>query len=338
MKILVIQTAFIGDVILATPIIELLHQQFPNVVIDVLVRKGNEGLLEQHPYIHTLISWNKKHKKIPNLFRIIRQVRRTHYDAVINVHRFASSGLITFFSGAKHKIGFDKNPLSFAYSTKVKHSINDNMHEVQRNQALVEALISELQAIQPTNSKAIHPKAVISIQPPKLYPSTADFNAVSAYKAHPYICIAPTSVWFTKQFPKERWVELIHKQTIGQVYLLGAASDAPTCEFICAQFSGTAKHVYNLAGKFSFLESAALIKDAAMTYVNDSAPMHIASSMNAPVTAIFCSTIPQFGFGPLSEKAVILETKENLSCRPCGLHGHKQCPQQHFKCATSIAL
>ena len=92
----------------------------------------------------------------------------------------------------------------------------------------------------------------------------------------------------------------------------------------------------NLAGKLSFLESAALMRDAAMNYVNDSAAQHIASSVNAKITAIFCSTIPDFGFGPLSDDSVIIEAQEKLDCKPCGLHGHKTCPKGHFKCALNI--
>lgn len=119
-----------------------------------------------------------------------------------------------------------------------------------------------------------------------------------------------------------------------RIYLLGAASDTEICESI--RMATASDRVYNLAGQLSFLESASLMKDAVMNYVNDSAPMHLASAMNAPVSAIFCSTVPAFGFGPLSDKSVIIESKEKLTCRPCGLHGHKACPQKHFKCATTI--
>ena len=73
-----------------------------------------------------------------------------------------------------------------------------------------------------------------------------------------------------------------------------------------------------------------------MNYVNDSAPMHIASAMNAPVTAIYCSTIKEFGFGPLSDVSYVIEEKQNIACRPCGLHGHKACPLGHFQCAMDI--
>jgi heptosyltransferase-2 len=78
------------------------------------------------------------------------------------------------------------------------------------------------------------------------------------------------------------------------------------------------------------------MKDAAMNYANDSAPLHFASAMNAPVTAIYCSTVPSFGFTPLSDKSFIVETDQKLTCRPCGLHGRKACPLGHFNCAHTI--
>ncbi|MEO5782006.1 MAG: glycosyltransferase family 9 protein, partial [Ginsengibacter sp.] len=98
----------------------------------------------------------------------------------------------------------------------------------------------------------------------------------------------------------------------------------------------TNKNTEVLAGKLNFLQSAALMKNAVMNYVNDSAPLHFASAMDTPVTAIFCSTIPAYGFGPLSSNSFIVETKEVLSCRPCTLHGRKACPLGHYKCAFTI--
>jgi heptosyltransferase-2 len=75
------------------------------------------------------------------------------------------------------------------------------------------------------------------------------------------------------------------------------------------------------------------MKGAIMNYVNDSAPLHFASAVNAPVTAVFCSTVPAFGFGPLSDVSFVVETDIPLSCRPCGLHGYKACPLGHFNCS-----
>src|ERR1700744_2833168 len=100
LKFLVIQTAFTGDVVLATALIEKLHHYFPGEKIDFLLRKGNEGLLQGHPYINKLLIWDKKTQKKKNLLKIAMQVRREKYTHVINVHRFGTSGLVTFLSGA----------------------------------------------------------------------------------------------------------------------------------------------------------------------------------------------------------------------------------------------
>lgn len=318
---LIIQTAFIGDVILATALIEKLKFTFPNATVDFLLRKGNEDLLNHHPMIRSVLVWDKKKSKVKNLIGIIKQVKANRYDYVINVHRFASSGFITAFSGAKQKVGFDKNPLSFLYDHKVKHQIGNSIHEVQRNQMLISHLTDE------------------HASRPALYPSLNDFEKVKKIlkSSVSYICIAPTSVWFTKQLLKEKWIELINELDSSiAIYLLGAKADQSVCEIITN--NGPKDRVVNLAGQLSFLESAALMKGAIMNYVNDSAPMHIASSVNAPVTAVYCSTVPAFGFGPLSDKKFVIETKEKLTCRPCGLHGYKACPQGHFRCASSIKI
>ncbi len=314
---LIIQTAFIGDVILATGLIEKLHQQYPNASIDFLLRKGNEGLLTGHPLLRTVLIWDKKESKISNLIKIIGQVRNNRYDCVVNIHRFASSGFITALSGSKLKIGFDKNPLSFAFTKKIKHQIG-NLHEVQRNHQLIEEI-----------TDAHYAK-------PRLYPNEKDFDKVKSFQGDPYLCIAPTSVWFTKQFPAEKWIEFLTSigNRVGKIYLLGAPSDHAACESI--RLAAKNENVINLAGKVSFLESAALIKGAVMSFVNDSAPMHLASAVNAPVAAIFCSTVPSFGFGPLSDRSVIIETKDNLDCRPCGLHGFKHARKDISMCAYSI--
>lgn len=318
-KFLIIQTAFIGDVILATSVVEKLHQYYSESKIDFLLRKGNEGLLENHPVIDTLLIWDKKNSKYDNLKSISKSVKNTQYDVIINLHRFASSGLITAFSGAKQKLGYKKNPLSFSFTKKFEHNIGDGTHETERNQQLIADL---------TDKHTLRPV---------LYPTNKDYNVIEEYKISDYVCIAPTSVWFTKQLPKEQWVKLIDKLNDKLiVYLMGGPDDTEQCEII-KQLSKN-KNVVNLSGKLSLLSSAALMQQAKMNYVNDSAPLHIASAMNAPVTAYFCSTTPAFGFGPLSDDSKIIEVNEHLDCRPCGLHGKKVCPEKHFDCGFKIEL
>jgi len=328
-KFLVIQTAFIGDVVLATALIEKLYADYPDARIDFLVRKGNEELLTGHPYLHEVLIWDKKEHKLRNLLRMIGRIRRERYDVVINVQRFAATGLMTVLSGAKETIGFDKNPLSRFFTLRIPHIVSApaqpggsivsgaTLHEIDRNQALIASL---------TDDKPARPR---------LYPTPADEEKVARYKGKPYITVSPASVWFTKQYPKEKWASFIKRLPAEiMVYLLGAPSDRELCQNIFA--SNPSPLVVDLSGQLSFLQSTALMRGAVMNYVNDSAPMHFASAVNAPVTAVYCSTIPGFGFGPLSDRRHIVEVAESLDCRPCGLHGFKACPRGHFNCAYKI--
>lgn len=319
-QFLVIQTAFIGDVVLATGILEKLHARFPDAAIDFMVRKCNEGLLANHPFLREVLVWDKGAGKYRELMRLMKLVRARRYDKVINVQRFAATGLLTIASGAKEKIGFDKNPLSAGFTRRIKHRIStaeNPLHEIERNNALIAGF---------TDSEVFKPK---------LYPSTADYSKVAGFKSKPFICVAPSSVWFTKQYPEGKWVDFLRQLPPGySVFLLGAPSDKELCDRI-AVAAGRQKLI-NLAGQLNLLQSAALMKDAVMNYVNDSAPMHFASAMNAPVTAVYCSTLPSFGFGPVSDNSYVVETTEALPCRPCGLHGRKACPLTHFNCAHTI--
>lgn len=313
-KILIIQTAFIGDVILATPVIEKLHHFFPESEIDFLLRKGNEGLLDRHPYVNEVIVFDKKGGKYRNLVKLIRRIRSKRYDVVVNIQRYSTTGLITAFSGAKQTIGFEKNVLSRFFTFRIAHHMDhegQSEHEVLRNLRLIEHL---------TNS---------SFEMPKMYPQISDFDAVKCENS--YYCMAPTSVWFTKQYPFEKWVELMNALPHSHsIFLTGGKGDAAVCEELKRQ--STHPNIINKAGQLTFLQSAALMKGAEMNFVNDSAPLHICSAMNAPVRAMFCSTVPAFGYTPLSDDSMVIETDHSLSCRPCGLHGKVACPQGHFKC------
>lgn len=319
-KILVIQTAFIGDVVLATALLESLHQENPNKAISILVRKGNEALFKAHPFLDQVLVWDKQQNKYGHWLQLLFAIRKNKFDAVVNVQRYAATGLWTALSGAKMKIGFDKNPFAFLFSHPIAHqSVGNGLHEIERNHALLAPI-------------GILPKAK-----PALYPSNEDEKMVKSYQAQPYLCMAPASVWFTKQFPMHQWVNLLQTIPIDSpIYLLGGPGDKALNDQIIQQLQKP--NLVNMAGRLSFLASAALQKNAVLNYVNDSAPMHFASAVNAPVAAIYCSTIPDFGYGPLSDTSFIIETKQALPCRPCGLHGKKQCPLGHFNCAESIEL
>ena len=131
--------------------------------MDFLVRKGNEGLLNNHPFLHEVLIWNKKEKKKKNLFLLLKKIRKEKYDKVINLQRFASTGMLTAFSGAKEKIGFDKNPFSFLFTKKIKHDLSNKKHEVERNNELIAHFTDD------------------SFTKPRLYPSMEIMSEIKKY-------------------------------------------------------------------------------------------------------------------------------------------------------------
>lgn len=308
MKVLIIQTSFPGDTILASSLIESLHASIPNAQIHFLLRKGNESLFMNHPFLDKLWIWDKS-IKFKSALSLIRAFRNEKFDLIVNVQRFFMTGAITLLSGPKISIGFDKNPWSNFFTKKIKHEFKIGLHETLRNYQLIQ----EFAGI---------------FKKPKLYPPEIKISD------DPYIVLAPASVWFTKQWPEEYWIELGNLlQSKYKIVLLGGPADVELCERIEKEIG---VNVINTCGKYKLLESAGIIKNAQAIVCNDSAPAHLATAVNTPTVQIFCSTTTQFGFTADADKTIILQTEENLNCRPCNNHGLKACPLQHFSCAKSI--
>ena len=316
-QVLVIQPAFIGDAILASGLLETWHQAHPHTQLDLLVRKGNEQLYTEHPYLRNVLVWDKQGGKYRQLWRLLKSIRETKYDLIVNPHRFASSGLLAAFGGANYSVGFKKNPLSRWFSARYAHHISaapNGLHEVDRNHKLIANWCA---------NKA----------QPKLYPSDTNLQHISHLSVNTFSVLAPGSVWATKQLPLEHWQDLQARfPEEYTLYCVGAPSDSAICEQIAQRRPNT----FNLAGKLQLLDTAALLQHADRLYTNDSAPLHLASAVGCPTTAFFCSTVPAFGFGPLATDSEVIEHPGELACRPCGLHGKSACPEGHFKCGHSI--
>ena len=146
-RFLIIQTAFIGDVILATAMLEQLHEAYPHAALDILVRKGNEGLLANHPFLNEVLIWHKKgtvvNFKYKDLWRLLKMIRPRQYDAVLNLQRFGTMGLLTMLSEAKITIGFDKSPFARFFTHRLEHRFEPGMHEVDRNASFLSVLGTE---------------------------------------------------------------------------------------------------------------------------------------------------------------------------------------------------
>jgi heptosyltransferase-2 len=325
-KILILQTAFLGDVILALPVVQTLKNLMPDCIIDFLCIPVTANALENHPDINKIIKFDKKGKdKLGKLIEVISTVKKEHYDIVLCPHRSFRSALITYYSKAPVRIGFDRNSMSFLLSGKVIY--DKEAHEIQRGLDLIGAI----PGVEADDSK-VSSKA-------KLNPSEHDFKLVDALleKADKskLITLAPCSKWYTKQLIKEKAEEIIRVlfSKGHEVLLIGGAEDFKYCKELEKDISDS--RLFNLCGRLSPLQSYAAISRSKALITVDSAAQHLGSASDVPITLIYGSTDRSFGFFPLEAKSVIIENK-NLDCRPCTDHGRTKCPLGHFKCIADL--
>ena len=309
--VLIIQTAFLGDAILITSLLEKIRCESPHTLIHLLVRKGNVAIFEAYPHPVQVWSYDKSNKRRSwmELFRAFSSLR---FDQVFVAQRFFGMGLLSILIGAKRVVGFDKNPLSFFFSEKVAHSWGDGSHEIERNTKLLTSWLGD------------------KVHQPLLKTDSTPYLQI------PYICISPGSVWETKRVPLAIWIEMIHRLPKDlPIVLMGAPNEVHLSNEIAA---ACLEHtIHNETGKHGLLAAIGIYQHALLAYVNDSGPLHICSATNTPTVAVFCSTVPSFGFGPLAAWNRVVQAKEPLACKPCGDHGKKQCPLGHFACGFGIS-
>lgn len=319
-RILIIQTAFLGDVILTLPLVQMLKKHLPDPQIDFLCIPSVKDLFRHNPLINKLIVYDKRGD---DTFGRIKNEIKGNYDIVISPHRSARSSLLAFASKAKQRITFTKSSFTFLYTDKVKYETG--IHEIQRNLSLLSPLgIDEKEIIKPElfigNEERKRAQEILN-----------EYNV-----SENAIALAPGSVWFTKRYPKEKFGRLLEllMQTNEKVFLIGGESDRELGDFLisCSQN----ENVINTAGKLNILESAELIRRCRLLITNDSAPLHLANAVGTKVVSLWGATIPQFGFFPYGENDVIIET-EGLKCRPCSIHGGDKCPIGTFVCMRNIS-
>ncbi len=319
-NILVIQTAFLGDVILITPLIRAVKQIFPQAEIDVLVVPQDGAVLDNNPNIHSVIGFDKRENKLKAFWQTMRILRRNKYDLAIAPHSSVTTAYLMLLSGIKERLGFDRWHASKYLTMKVPHP--DGVHKIERL----------LELLKPFSDKNF------PIQT-EIFPAEKDKQKAKELLAglksrkSKIIAIAPGSVWFTKRWPEEHYIELL--KMLGEKdyhpVFIGAADEREICDRI---INTAGIKALNVAGKTSILESAALIEQSDLMICNDSGPLHIANAVKTDVFVFFGPTTRKFGYYPYRENDKIFEVE--LSCRPCGSHGSNECPLKHFECMRKI--
>ncbi len=322
-KILIIQTAFLGDVILALPMAQTIKAHLPEAEIDFLCIPSTSSVLENHPALHNVIEYDKKGgDKLDKFIEVLNEIREVEYDIVICPHRFFRSALLTYYSESKVRIGFEENSLAFLLTNKVKY-IKDK-HEIYRNLELVK----QVPGINYSEEK-------VSLKP-ELYPSAEHIEKVRLHAGRSnQVCFAPCSKWLTKQLPLNKAFDIVHNLIFKgyNIALLGGEADTDYCNELERKVNDDA--LINLCGKTSPLESYEVMKRSKGLITVDSAAQHLGTASGVPIVLIYGSTDISFGFYPLTSKYKIAEV-DSLECRPCTDHGRDKCPLSHFKCMNDL--
>jgi heptosyltransferase-2 len=309
---LVIQTAFLGDVVLTTPLLTAIAAHHGPV--DVVTTPVAAPLLETHPAVRQVIPYDKRRadRGWAGLRTLARRLKTEKYGRAYLPHRSLRTAALAFLARIPARIGFSGG-WSFLY-TEARPKPRTG-HETDRLLALADE--------------------APAVYPPQLRPTPEDARAAAGLVEGAFVALAPGSIWGSKRWPY--YGELAARLAAQlPVVVVGGPDDVGLGEEIVGAVGRAGGRAVNACGKLTLRQSAALIKRAALLVTNDSAPLHLASAVGTPIVALFGPTITEFGFGPVRAGDVALGLE--LQCRPCSSHGPLQCPLGHHRCMRDLTV
>jgi heptosyltransferase-2 len=315
---LVIQTSFLGDVVLTTPLLTLVSARGP---VDVITTPAGGALLASHPAVRRVIRYDKRgaQQGLAGLRALASTLRAERYTAAYLAQGSWRSATLAWLAGIPERVGFDTSAGRMLYTRRVPYV--QSQHHAER---LAHLAVGDAQ---------------VTVPAPSLLPRDEDRAAVTTllgtapFGHAPFVVLAPGSVWATKRWPF--YAELLaHLPSSYGVVVVGGAEDRQLAS-VLAQAAPT--RVLDATGRLSLLASAELIGRAAAVITNDSLPQHLASAMATPTITVYGPTLPAFGFGPLAPRHAVVEHAPGLECRPCSAHGPQVCPRGHFRCMRDIS-
>ena len=315
---LVIQTSFLGDTVLTTPLIAELARRGP---VDVVTTPAGATLLGNHPGIRALVPYDKRgaDRGVLGLLRLAKRLRGFGYETAYLAQGSLRSAALAALAGASRRVGFATHAGRWLYTEKVEY--REDLHHAARLLRLARPSDA------PTGTEIR----------PRLYPGIPERGAVDRLLAlydllddgPPLVALAPGSVWGTKQWPY--YADLARELAPhARIVVIGSRDDEALAREIVASAGDGA---FSAAGVLTLLGSAELIRRSSVLVTNDSAPQHLASAVGTPTVTVFGPTVPEFGFGPLAERSETVGVDPSvLTCRPCDRHGPRRCPLRHWRC------
>ena len=326
---LIIQTSFLGDVVLTTPLIAELARRGP---VHVVATPAGAPLLARNPDVAAVTIYDKRGSArgvggLANVAAELSSARsRAANDGAGEATAYLAQGSVRSaalarLAGFRARVGFTTSAGRWLYTRRVPY--RDDCHHAER----LWSLAAESPNASPTREQLR----------PRLFPGGAEREAVDRLLngpgdgASPLIALAPGSVWATKRWPF--YPALARSLSArARIVVIGGKDDAPLASEIVTSVGDRA---IDATGRLSLLGSAELIRRCALLVTNDSSPQHLASAVGTPTVTVFGPTVPEFGFGPLAPGSRTAGVR-SLDCRPCDRHGPQQCPLGHWRCMRDL--
>jgi ADP-heptose:LPS heptosyltransferase len=305
-KILVIRLSSFGDIILSFPLLKLLNFTYPESQIHFLTKKNYVEVIALNPSVTKIIEYGDSIKGIRN------EIRNEKYDLIIDIHKNFRSTFVSIFNGSKVRRYYKDNFRKFLL-VKFKWNLFREVIPVYRKY-----ILAIKDQIKDTSSE--------------FTTTELKFDRKRIYE-YEYIVISPSSRHFTKTLPAEKFIGYINSRSDRKFILTG--DDSERDKKICGYIETNCRNVFNLCGKLNIQKLANVIYYSESVICNDSAILHLAEALGKKVTAVFGSTVKEFGFFPQLAGSEVLEIKD-LKCRPCTHIGRESCPEGHFNCMELI--
>jgi predicted lipopolysaccharide heptosyltransferase III len=332
-KILVIRLDDIGDVVIATPAIRNIQENFPDAAIDVLVKSSTKDIFLNNPRITK--TWvldpfwlrSKKPSTLKQLMQLVRQLRKENYDLAFELRGNPFNIILAFLCRSRYRAGYGAQGLGFLLTSVIPYD-DGAKHEIERNFDLLRGL---------DLSVAAHlPELFIAGEADRFADRFLEEN--NASNNDMLVSLHPGGPWMPKRWPQDRFAALADAliATYGSKIILIGSDDEKA---LCSAIRDLARpehrnHIVIAAGATDVAGTTALIKRCKLFIGNDSGPMHIASAVNTATVALFGAQTPLL-FGPSGAKAEAVYRK--VVCSPCVQKDDRGCGRG-LKCCEGLLL
>ena len=306
-RILVVAPNWIGDMLMAQPLLARLREKLPRATIDVLTPEWVAPVARRMPEVNEVIPAPFRHGplQLGARWKLGRSLRPRGYDQAIVLPNTWKSALVPFLADI---------PLRSGYVGESRYGLLNLLYKrADAPMSLRYARLSERPGTEPALPL---PRPALRVSPEEIAAAKEKFGVRA-----PYVALCPGAEYG----PAKRWpyfADLSKKIYQGKA-VLGSTADAEAARDI----EGA-----NLVGRTSLDEAIVLIAGASAVVSNDSGLMHVAAALGRPQVALFGSSSPEHT-PPQSSAARVLWL--HLDCSPCYA---RECPLGHFRCMRDISV